>query len=220
MTHRILCYGDSNTWGYDPATGNRFQKADRWAGVLAAALGDAYEVIEEGLNGRTTVWDDPVEGLHKNGLPYLKACLESHAPLDLVVIMLGTNDLKQRFSLPASDIADGAGVLAHWALHSLAGRDDKPPQVLLISPIEVSDRITDNSLKDTHLGLMFGPDSVARSRQFKTWYQMVADSLGCPCLHAADFAQASSLDAIHLDAVGHHALGEAVARTIGEIAQR
>ena len=93
---RILCYGDSNTWGYDPATQERFDRATRWTGVLRTTLGDGYEILEEGLNGRTTVWDDPIEG-YKNGHTYLVPCLETHRPVDLVVLMLGTNDLKKRF---------------------------------------------------------------------------------------------------------------------------
>ena len=106
----VLCYGDSNTWGYNPITKERYEKDERWTGVLQNALGNDYHVIEEGLNGRTTVWDDPIEGF-KNGKTYLIPCLETHKPLDLVIIMLGTNDLKKRFSLSAYDIAQGAGVL-------------------------------------------------------------------------------------------------------------
>jgi lysophospholipase L1-like esterase len=85
---RILCYGDSNTWGYDPVTQERFDKNERWTGQLSQMLGGNYDVIEEGLNGRTTVWDDPIEG-YKNGRDYLIPCLESHKPLDLVIILLG-----------------------------------------------------------------------------------------------------------------------------------
>jgi len=107
----ILCYGDSNTWGYNPATGGRFSRDKRWTRVLVQELVDGYYVIEEGLNGRTTALSDPIEGPHKNGKEYLVPCLESHQPLDLVTIMLGTNDLKKRFSLSAFDIANGAGVL-------------------------------------------------------------------------------------------------------------
>jgi lysophospholipase L1-like esterase len=103
----ILCYGDSNTWGYDPHTQERFSSRVRWTGVLARQLGEEYHMIEEGLSGRTTVWDDPVEGLHKNGKNYLLPCLESHQPIDLVILMLGTNDLKMRFSVPAADIGRG-----------------------------------------------------------------------------------------------------------------
>ena len=84
----IMCFGDSNTWGYDPARGARFAREVRWTGVLQASLGPGIHVIEEGLNGRTSVWEDPVEG-DKMGRRHLMPCLESQAPLDLVVLMLG-----------------------------------------------------------------------------------------------------------------------------------
>lgn len=104
----ILCYGDSNTYGAIPidfdlldkhfiASHYRLSKEKRWSSILQAELGSTYHVIEEGLNGRTTVWDDPTEGKHKNGLTYLIPCLETHAPIDLVILMLGTNDLKPKF---------------------------------------------------------------------------------------------------------------------------
>lgn len=96
----IVCYGDSNTWGYDPVTMDRLPITQRWTGVLAQELGAGYRVIEEGLNGRTTVWDDPIEG-YKNGKEYLIPCLETHRPIDLITILLGTNDLKMRFSVSA-----------------------------------------------------------------------------------------------------------------------
>lgn len=92
----IMCYGDSNTWGYNPATGSRFSRDGRWTGVLRQELSDGYEIIEEGLNGRTTVWNDPIEG-YKNGKEQLIPCLETNKPLDMVIIMLGTNDLKVLF---------------------------------------------------------------------------------------------------------------------------
>ena len=101
----ILCYGDSNTWGYDPSSQQRFGPEERWTGVLQKELGMEYRIIEEGLNGRTTVWDDPIEGF-KNGMSYLIPCIESHKPFDLITIMLGTNDLKIRFSVSAYDIAE------------------------------------------------------------------------------------------------------------------
>ena len=93
---RILCFGDSNTWGWNPANKERFDENSRWTGILKNKLGENYDIIEEGLNGRTTVWDDPIEG-YKNGKKHLPSCLESHRPLDIVVLMLGTNDLKSRF---------------------------------------------------------------------------------------------------------------------------
>ena len=108
----VLCYGDSNTYGAKPigfdildspliAGDMRFSRDERWTGILQKELEPDYFVIEEGLNARTTSFDDPVEGFHKNGKTYLLPCLESHAPIDLVILMLGTNDLKKRFSTPA-----------------------------------------------------------------------------------------------------------------------
>lgn len=95
----VLCYGDSNTHGYDGVTGGRFPWGVRWTSLVQEALKEEQvRIIEEGQNGRTTVWDDPIEGM-KSGLKYLIPCLESHSPLDVVVLMLGTNDIKQRFSL-------------------------------------------------------------------------------------------------------------------------
>ena len=130
---RVLCYGDSNTWGYDPVTKDRLDHDLRWTGVLRTMLGGGYTIIEEGLNGRTTVWDDPIEG-YKNGRTYLIPCLETHRPLDLVVLMLGTNDLKQRFSLSAFDIAQGASVLVREIQASVAGIGGRAPLVLLMAP--------------------------------------------------------------------------------------
>jgi len=129
----VLCYGDSNTWGADASTGGRFPRDVRWTGVLQRELGAEYAVIEEGLGGRTTVWDDPIEG-HKNGKTYLIPCLPSHRPRDLVVLMLGTNDLKHRFSLTAFDIAAGIGTLIDMILTSRCGPANGAPQVLLLTP--------------------------------------------------------------------------------------
>ncbi|KAB2864075.1 MAG: hydrolase, partial [Bauldia sp.] len=134
----IVCYGDSNTWGAKPMPGRivpqRFSAAERWPGVLRQKLGAGFTVIEEGLNGRTTCLDDPVEGAHKNGLRFLPVVLETHAPFDLLVIKLGTNDLKYRLSMQPDDVADGAGLLVDLAKASISGPGGKPPAVLLVSP--------------------------------------------------------------------------------------
>ena len=117
----ILCYGDLNTWGYIPGTGERYPHDVRWTGVLKQTLGVGYHVIEEGLNGRTTVWDDPLmDG--RNGKEYLTPCLASHAPLDSVIILLGTNDLKGRFSASVFDVASGIGLLVDIIRRSEEGR--------------------------------------------------------------------------------------------------
>ncbi|MEK4239293.1 GDSL-type esterase/lipase family protein [Paenibacillus sp. FSL H7-0714] len=131
MKRTIVCFGDSNTWGYDAETDQRFNDEIRWTGLLHAELGDAYRVIEEGLPGRTSVSDDPLfEGLA--GISYLYPCLMSHAPLDLVVIMLGTNDTKEIFALTSYNIAQGIVRLAHKSRGSGAGPAGKAPEVLVL----------------------------------------------------------------------------------------
>jgi lysophospholipase L1-like esterase len=197
----ILCYGDSNTWGYEPATGKRYPEDVRWPGVLARELGEGFRVIEEALNGRTTVRDDPVEE-YKNGKDYLRPCLESHAPLDLVIIALGVNDLKARLFASASDAADGAGVLVKIAQQSGAGPDGSRPPVLLVAPPPVGVL--------TELALVFA-GAEEKSREFSRQYRRVAKKYGCALLDAGEVVRASDRDGIHLEADEHRRLGEAVA---------
>lgn len=205
--HRILCYGDSNTWGYDPASGARLDDDRRWGGVLRLSLGEGYTVIEEGLGGRTTVWDDPIEG-YKNGRAYLIPCLDSHSPLDLVVIMLGTNDLKKRFSLSAFDVAQGAGVLVDTVRKSNAGRDWRAPRVLLIAPPAI--------VKLTNFADMF-EGAEAKSLKFPEQFAKVAKDKDCPFLDAGQVIKSSPIDGIHFEAAEHRKLGEAVAAKVREI---
>ena len=139
----VVCFGDSNTHGADPVTHGRFARDVRWPGVLAAELGGAAAVVEEGLNGRTTVWDDPFMDF-RNGKPYLLPCLRSHQPVDVLVLMLGTNDLKTIFGRAAHEIAAGAGALVDIALTSGTGPGGGPPAVLLVAPPRLGD-ITDRS---------------------------------------------------------------------------
>jgi lysophospholipase L1-like esterase len=202
----VLCYGDSNTWGYEPATGSRYPEDVRWPGVLARELGDGFRVIEEALNGRTTVREDPVEE-HKNGKDYLRPCLESHAPLDLVIIALGINDLKARFFASASDAADGAGVLVGISQRSGAGPDGGSPAVVLLVPPPVG--------RLTELAQMFA-GAEEKSKGFSHQYRRVAKKYGCVLLDAGEVVRASDRDGIHLEAEEHRKLGEAVAALVRE----
>ena len=111
MRKGILCFGDSNTYGYDPA-GGRYDEETRWPMVMQRILGEGYRVVEEGLGGRTFSQDDPTEGGFKSGISYLPPCLKSHNPLELVIVMLGTNDTKQRFGLNAQTIAHNLNEVA------------------------------------------------------------------------------------------------------------
>jgi lysophospholipase L1-like esterase len=197
----VLCYGDSNTYGWTVAC-DRLERAKRWPGVLAAELGAGWHVIEEGLGGRTTVLDDP-ELPYRNGREYLVPCLCSHEPVDLVVLFLGTNDLKTRFAVSAPDIAAGVGALATIALESLA-----QPRVLVLGLPRLG-RLTELA------GEFAGAEE--KAAQLPEHLQAVAFALGVAFLDLGELVAYSDADGIHLDEAGHRAIGEAVARTVPTI---
>jgi lysophospholipase L1-like esterase len=197
----IVCFGDSNTWGYNGETGTRHAREHRWPLVLAATLGDGYDVIPEGQNSRTSVVEDLIEG-PKRGRDYLLPCLESHMPVDLLVLLLGTNDLKHRYGLSAWDIAQGVGVLARMAQSSPFGPDGRAPEVLLIAPPPVA--------KLTGFAEMF-EGAAEKSRGLGRQYRAVAEELGCRFLDAGELVRSSDSDGIHLEAEEQVKLGKAVA---------
>ena len=202
----VLCYGDSNTHGADPATGNRLPLDVRWPGVLAGLLEGEARVIEEGLNGRTTVRDDPYSP-GRNGLAYLVPCLDTHAPIDVVVIMLGTNDLKTTFGLAASDIAAGAATLVDTALQSGCGPDGGAPQVLLVAPPALgapSDVMELWGFEGAH----------ERNSALPRLYRTAALNAGCAFLDAAAIVTADPADGVHLAADAHRTLAHAIAGAV------
>ncbi len=207
--YTILCYGDSNTHGTRPmqegSAMQRFEVADRWPGVLRAALGADCLVIEEGLPGRTTVHDDPIEGVHRNGLRTLRACLESHVPLDLVVLMLGTNDLKTRFSVTPADIA---GSIERLLREILLCTDSfgPSPRLLLIAPAPIEEVGALGAILE---------GGAAKSRALAPLYQAVALRHGASFLDAGSIIRVSPIDGVHFEADQHHRLGAAVAAVIG-----
>lgn len=210
----VLCFGDSNTWGFMPESitapfPERHPHDVRWTGVLACELGTSFRVIEEGQNGRTTVHDDPF-AVSRNAKPVLPAMLESHKPLDLVVLMLGTNDLKAVFSVSPGEIAMGVKVLAQMILSSDAGPAAQPPKLLILCPPAVGDQ--------QHL-----PDLAAKfqnaqknSRRLPEYYEALATALGCDYLNTQTLIE-PGCDSIHLDAAAHARLGSAVAAAVKSI---
>ncbi len=210
MDKRILCFGDSNTWGAIPLSEARYPSDVRWTGVLQTLLGSGWAVIEEGYSGRTSVWDDPIEG-KMSGLHYLVPCLDSQAPLDLVVLMLGTNDTKERFGCCAETIATGMNRLIA-AVRAMNSAAQPVPHVLLISPILMSAEYVHTPL----LGY-FGSGCVEKTQGFALAYEAVAAQNGCFFLDAAKAAGPSPRDGCHMEPEAHAALGMAIYEKIREI---
>ncbi len=200
----ILCYGDSNTWGANPVDGSRFDINTRWPGVLQNRLGNGFKVVEEGMPGRATVWTDPVEGL-MSGIDYLVPCLYSHKPIDLAVLMLGTNDLKYRFSLTAFDIAEAIKLLIRVIQKSESGPDGQAPQILVIAPPplgqlnEFAEMLTGGLEKSLQLGLH---------------YERVAGLTGSSFLDSSTIIKSSDVDGVHFEPAEHNKLGIAVAEQV------
>lgn len=209
MVRTVLVYGDSNSYGTKPMpslqAGERFGPEERWPGVMAAALGPGWRVVEEGLPGRTTVHPDPISGVHKNGLAVLPAVLESHAPIDLVVLMLGTNDLKARFALPPVEIAVGVERLVRHIRQDFTGPGKVAPALLLICPPIA---IEAGCLAEVFAG------AEAKARRLPGFYREVAARWGAAFLDAGEVIGPSPLDGVHFEAKDHAALGRRVAEAV------
>lgn len=198
----ILCFGDSNTFGTNPS-GGRWARDRRWTGVLQRRLGDGFYVIEEGLGGRTASAEDFLE-LDKNGRRQLPAALRSHRPLDLVILMLGTNDMKHRFNLLPADIAQGAAELGRVVETYDYGPEYPVPKVLLVSPILIGEDVEHSVFTG------FSAGAAGVSRQLAPLYRAHAERHGWLYLDAASVAKPSGLDQLHMGADGHYALALAI----------
>jgi lysophospholipase L1-like esterase len=209
----ILCYGDSNTWGQKPDKSDRYPVDIRWTGRLQKQLGDSYYLIEEGLGSRTTDLEyDKKPG--RNGRTYFVPCLASHNPLDLIVLMLGTNDLKIEFHRSPKDIANAIkGLLDDINQYALT-KDNAPPKVLVVSPIKINDTARDFAA--FYGGVYYDAESATKSNELAAAIQAVAEEAGVAYFDASTVAAAGD-DGIHFSEEAHIALADALEKKIHEI---
>ena len=213
MKKHIVCLGDSNTHGYcaDPADcadgGARFNENERWTCLLQKALGEEYLVLEEGLSGRTTVFSDP---LHE-AMPALDVAypiLMSHEPVDLLIIMLGTNDTKERFCVNPACIARGLERLVDKC-KTIPCWGDHKPNILLIAPPHIGDEMEQSDVMPA-----MGLGCAAKSRELAKYYAPVAANQGCAFLDAQGVAEFNKVDFMHLTKKGHAQLAEKLAKIV------
>jgi len=197
----IVAFGDSNTWGYDPATQTRFPADVRWTGMMQRELGAEHVVVEEGLNGRTTVFDDPMEPFRR-GADYLPPCLRSHQPIDLLVLALGANDLKSRFSATASDIGEGMERLIEIAKAERVAPDGGSPKILVVAPPPLG-KLT--GFAEAFVG------GVEKSRRLAEVYRDLAERQSVGFVDAGEFIRCSDIDGPHYEAESHEILGRVLA---------
>ena len=218
---RIMVYGDSNTWGYIgvlSGSTTRFPAEVRWPGVLRATLGAGYEVIEEGLSARTTDVADPtlpqISGAGLDGTAYLPAALATHLPLDLIVIMLGTNDVKKMFNRSAMRIALGMGRLVDIVAQTKGGVGTTypAPKILVVSPPPLG-----NVQPADRADRFGGADGVAKIKALPALYEAIAKSAGAEFLDGGKFTPTEGVDGVHLTPDNHKALGLGIAKKAKEI---
>ena len=216
MKH-VLIYGDSNTWGYDSAryvpeadAYQRMNETERWPALVRSLLGSYYHIIEDALNGRTLMWDDPyMPG--RNGLKGLQTALDAHAPLDLVVIQLGCNELKDYFNLSAAMIAKGMETLVHACGVSYYGYP--APKVLMIAPAP-----THPDIVAIRAGSSFGPTAYRKSCELGKLYQAIAERYRCGFINCAELNfEINTVDGLHYSYADHAKLAPIVAEKIREM---
>jgi len=201
----ILCYGDSNTWGYSPLSKLRYDEKTRWTGVLQKVLGEEFRVIEEGLNGRTTVHNE-TDRPFRSGVTFLPVVLESHSPLDLIIIMLGTNDLKTKYNSTAFEISQNIKTLCEVAIKCDYNEN---AQILLVSPTHITE--TNNIEDNDFLG------AIEKSHSLTSYYKKIADDLNLYFYDATKSIQTSSLDGVHWTVKQHRRIGLDLAKTVQKI---
>lgn len=215
----ILCYGDSNVWGNIPGSFNektglseRYNKNKRWTGVLQKTLGEKYNVVEEGLNARTTTLDEIIPGRpYKNGLTQLPFCLEAHYPIDLIIFLLGINDLKIQFNRSAKEITEGMRQLIKVVKKSNKGHAANSPNILLLSPAPV--------IKIPNLHPQFDDDSIEKSKNLAGLYQQMAKEEDVDFLDISLVVTPSRIDGIHFKESQCKLLGQAIAEKVNQLSQ-
>lgn len=205
----ILCYGDSNTYGYNPAEGHgsRYSKNKRWTTILQQLLGNEYEVIAEGLNGRTTAYDRPGFSW-KNGLTHLPAIMGSHKPIDYIIFMLGTNDCNTEMKLSSIDIAHGMELLIRATIEYSKIQQMFVPEIILIAPAPISGNIEASPFYGE-----IDITSCNKSVEIIEQYKSIADKYSCNFIDASD-VEVSKIDCEHLTENGHKMLAEMIYSTV------
>ena len=215
----ILCFGDSNTWGFIPTVFDyetfhmeRYSRDIRWPGFMQNLLGNDYFVIEEGLNGRTTDVDYPdISG--RSGISYLEPCLYTHSPIDLVIILLGVNDLKLIFNRSIKDISMGLEKLIKIIKNSSYGKDLKSAaEIMIVGPPHL---LHEGYLDANNEPVFTG--GVAKSNQFHDYFSNLAKDNNCHYINLGNKVKVSKVDGLHLDEVGHAKVGKLIASEVKHI---
>ena len=203
----VVCFGDSNTWGDDPHDYTRYPKHNRWTGILQDLLGNGYEVISEGMNGRTT--KESVDEDYEDGLTILPAVLSTNKPVDILIFMIGTNDCKISQKESVADIAEGMEELIITARTVTNNLQGYIPKIIIVSPPAIQDAV-----KESWLNYAYDETSIQKSLLLAEYYQKIAETYDCYFVNGTDTLEVSDLDGIHMTENGHKQLAQMLAKII------
>ena len=202
---KILCFGDSNTFGFNPETGGRFDKNSRWSGILSQVLADNYEVIEEGMNNRTGFFRNP-EGLKQSGGDYLPVCFENHKDVDICILSLGTNDAQIFYPLDE--------VMAEKGLQSLIDvikKSNQDAKIIIIPPVKIT-----KDLLHSGFAAMFDENSIEKIQKTFHVFEKIAKDNNCFYFDFNKFVHPSKFDGIHYTKESHQVLAQRLAEFISD----
>lgn len=212
----ILAYGDSNTYGQKPNRNGRFDPSKRWTGILQSELGDEYYIIEEGLGGRTTDLDHPNPNKpSRNGLSYFKACLDSHSPIDNIIIMLGTNDFKTIYNRSAEEISNALKLYIDTVRNAYNKSSSHQPAIILVSP-PYMDQNAPLFYESMPTPGIYDQTSIAKSYELAKYLEQLAKSSDTQFLDAALLSETGE-DGCHMTEASHRKLGVALAGIIQQL---
>lgn len=212
----VVCYGDSNVWGFVPGSFNtqtqqpqRFNLQDRWTGHLQAQLGASYHIVNLGRNGRTTHLNDPTgTSPPLNGRTTLRLCLKAYPSLDCILFWLGTNDTKIHYQRTCTQITNAMASLIHDVKATYTPSIKKCPKIILVAPMPIR--------KVPPLNAYMDSTSVITSQHLGKTYQRLAQKENCLFLDAGRYVRASHLDGVHLSKGAHNKLGKVFAHFFKE----
>jgi lysophospholipase L1-like esterase len=208
----VVCFGDSLTWGFNPVDKSRYGHDIRWTRLLQKELGARFDVVEEGLNGRTTVFEDPIRG-DKNGFEHLGTVRKTHMPIDILIIMLGTNDLQDRFQMSADAIGRAMGRILFAATQATDDVEGRAPKALLMSPPPLGDFI------GKELGGVFSNEhGGAQSKLLAGVYSQLAADYGVAFFDTGTVISTCEIDAVHFEAEPQAGLAKAIAAEVRKLA--
>lgn len=203
---KIICYGDSNTFGVNPLNGRRYASETRWTGILSKILGDEFKIAEEGCNNRTCFFMNP-DGILQSAPKHLPQCLEKHKSFDIFILALGTNDLQKIFDINESIVENGLTNSIN-----LIRKYNPNVRIIIIPPVILNEEVLNGTFS-----YQFDEKSIENSNSIQKKYSICAEKENCEIVDFNQYVAPSKLDGLHFDEMSHKIMAEQIANQINNL---